>query len=398
MRVLHVLDHSLPLQSGYASRSVSIFRAQRSLGWDTAHLTSTKQGQVGGLEEEVGGWTFFRMPPQGRTAALLGEIAAMRTMARRLDQLVERLKPDVLHAHSPLLNGYPALWVARRRGLPVAYEIRAFWEDAAVDHGTTRENSLRYRTTRALETRLCAAVDRVLPICHGLHADIVARGISETKVKIAPNIIETAAFTGERLVDEDLRRRLGLDGSTVLGFIGSFYAYEGLPMLVEVVPQLLRRDPTIKLLLVGGGPDEPRIAQRVAELGLSRHVVSTGRVPLGEVRRYYDLVDLFVYPRLPMRLTDLVTPLKPIEAMASSRLVVASDVGGHRELVEDGITGFLFRAGDPNDLVRVIDGALTDRSRWPALARAARRSVEQQRDITRLAEVYEQALGSLVRT
>jgi PEP-CTERM/exosortase A-associated glycosyltransferase len=391
-RLLHVLDHSLPLQSGYTFRTLAILAAQRSLGWETHHLTSPKHGPSPAPDELIDGWRFLRTPFARARPDLpvWRELRAMQATARRLDGLVAELQPTALHAHSPLLNGYPALRVARRRGLPLIYEVRAFWEDAAVDQGTAREGDLRYRLTRALETRLMRRADAVVAICDGLRRDILARGgIAAEKVTVAPNAVDASRFTTERRVDPELRRRLGLqDASAVLGFIGSIYPYEGLELLIGALPDLLRREPMARLLIVGGGPAEPRVRGLVDRLGLAGQVALPGRVPHGEVGRYYDLVDLFVYPRLPMRLTELVTPLKPLEAMASGRIVVASDVGGHRELVADGRTGFLFRAGDRGALVDTLHAVLACRERWPAMAREARRQVERRHSLDRLSLVY----------
>ena len=160
---------------------------------------------------------------------------------------------------------------------------------------------------------------------------------------------------------------------------------------------LLRaRLPDLRLLLVGGGPQEANLRARTADLALGGAVVFTGRVPHSEVGRYYDLVDAFVYPRLPMRLTDLVTPLKPLEAMAQGRLVVASDVGGHRELIRDGETGVLFRAGDAGALADAVFGLFSHREQWPGLQAAGSCFVERDRNweasVARYEPVYRRLL------
>jgi PEP-CTERM/exosortase A-associated glycosyltransferase len=396
-RVLHVLDHSLPVQSGYTFRTLAILGAQRSLGWETHHLTSPKQGPSPALDELIDGWRFLRTPsvPVRPDLPISRELHAMRATTRRLAGLVATLQPTVLHAHSPILNGYPALWLARRHRIPVIYEVRAFWEDAAVDQGTTREGDLRYRVTRALETQLMRRADAVVAICDGLRQDILARGrISAAKVTVAPNAVDASRFTTERHTDQGLRSRLGLqDASAVLGFIGSMYDYEGLEFLVRAFSNLLQQEPLARLVIIGGGPAEERVRTLVDQLGLAGRVVLLGRVPHGEVRRYYDLVDVFVYPRLSMRLTELVTPLKPLEAMASGRIVIASDVGGHRELIADGRTGFLFRAGDDSALIGVLRAALAHRERWPAVAYEARRHVERQHSLERLGEIYRHVMA-----
>jgi PEP-CTERM/exosortase A-associated glycosyltransferase len=392
LRVLHVLDHSLPVQTGYSYRTLAILRAQRSLGWETVHLTSPKQGTSSNQEETIDGWHFHRTPVDRTWPDLPGwrDLQAAWATARRLAEIVARTRPSFLHAHSPLLNGYPALWVGRRFGIPVVYEVRAFWEDAAADHGTAREWGMRYRATRALETRLLRRADGIVAICDGLRREILGRGgIAAERVVVAPNVIDAAAFGGERRIDTALRERLGLSGATtVLGFIGSFYHYEGLELLVRALAPMLREDPAIRLLLVGGGPVEPQLRQVVREERLEDRIVIPGRVAHGEVGAYYDLVDVFLYPRLPMRLTDLVTPLKPLEAMAAGRIVVASDVGGHRELVEDGVNGFLFKAGDAASLRSTLARTLARRSGWTLVAGRARVFVSTQRSVERMAESY----------
>ncbi len=390
LRILHVLDHSIPLHSGYTFRTLSILREQRALGWETFHLTSPKHVGCTLLEEDVEGWHFYRTPTVQAGLGLpgLGEIALMRQLEKRLEEVARLVKPDVLHAHSPVLNAIPALRVGRRLGIPVVYEVRAFWEDAAVDHGTTREGSLRYRLTRALETYALKRVDHVTTICEGLRQDIVARGIPANRVTVIPNAVDIDGFSVDGVADEALRQSLGLSGCTVVGFIGSFYAYEGLDLLVEALPRMLAKVPTLRLLLVGGGPQDAALKVQAQALGVSDKIVFTGRVPHQEVQRYYDLVDVLAYPRHSMRLTELVTPLKPLEAMAQGRLLVASDVGGHKELIQDGQTGVLFRAGSAESLAEGVLRLLSRRDLWAEFRQAGRRYVETERSWARSVANY----------
>lgn len=380
MKVLHILDHSIPLHSGYTFRTAAILREQRKLGWETHHLTSPKQGATTAAFEDVDEFRFHRTPVPGASLPLLREIAQMRAIEVRLEALVRELRPDILHVHSPVLNAVPALRVGRRLGVPVVYEVRAFWEDAAVDHGTTAEGSLRYRATRALETWALKRADHVTCICEGLRQDIVARGIPSSKVTVIPNAVDVDNFTFCSPAEADLRQSLGLDGHRVLGFVGSFYAYEGLDLFLDAAAALRRDHPDIKVLLVGGGPQEKALRAQSRALGIEDAVVFTGRVPNREVQRYYNLIDLLVYARHPMRLTELVTPLKPLEAMAQGKLFVASDVGGHRELIRNDETGYLFRAGDAADLGRTMARVLDQPEKWDAIRAAGRRFVESERN------------------
>lgn len=380
MRILHILDHSIPLHSGYTFRTAAILREQRALGWETFHLTSPKQGPTGTDVEDVDGLRFYRSPVPEAGPAGINELRLMRATETRLEQLARELKPDVLHAHSPVLNAIPAIRVGKRLGIPVVYEIRAFWEDAAVDHGTTAEGSLRYRATRAMETWALKRVDHAFTICEGLRADIVARGIPSAKVSVIPNAVDIEGFQLSGDADPVLRHQLGLAGTTTVGFVGSFYAYEGLDLLLDAFPALLQKRPDLRLLLVGGGPQEANLKAQAQQLGVVDKIVFTGRVPHSEVSRYYDQIDLLAYPRYSMRLTELVTPLKPLEAMAQGRLFVASDVGGHKELIRDGETGRLFRAGDPDALAAAIGDMLDHRERWPEMRAAGREFVEKVRN------------------
>lgn len=403
MRILHVLDHSIPLHSGYTFRTLAILREQRALGWETLHLTSPKHYGTQAQEEVVDGWLFYRSPMGSSPLSRIPIARELRLMAqtlRRIEEIVRRTRPDVLHAHSPVLNAIPTLRVGRRFGIPVVYEVRAFWEDAAVDHGTAREGGVRYRLTRALETHVLRRVDAVTTICEGLRSEIVGRGIPQHKVTVIPNAVDIEKFTVDRDPDEVLKAQLGLVGSVVLGFIGSFYAYEGLALLLEALPKMLLVDHRVRVLLVGGGPQDSNLKQLVASLGLGDRVVFTGRIPHEEVQRYYDLIDVLVYPRLSMRLTELVTPLKPLEAMAQGRVLAASDVGGHRELIRDRETGILFKAGDVEALVTQVLELLSDQARWPLLRAAARRFVETERtwaaSVGRYRAVYQRLTGKAV--
>jgi len=395
MRVLHVLDHSIPLHSGYTFRTAAILREQRALGWETFHVTSPKQGKTAAAMEDVDGLRFYRseVPPAG--PAGINEWRLIRATETRLEQLARELRPDVIHAHSPVLNAIPAIRVGRKLGIPVVYEIRAFWEDAAVDHGTTSEGSLRYRATRALETWAIKRVDHVFTICEGLRRDIVARGVPETKVTVIPNAVDVEGFQLSGAPDEALKAKLGLQGKTVLGFVGSFYAYEGLDLLLDAFAAMHAGQPDLRVLLVGGGPQDANLKAQAQRLGIADKVVFTGRVPHSEVSRYYDLIDLLAYPRHSMRLTELVTPLKPLEAMAQGRIFVASDVGGHKELIRDGETGRLFAAGQVSALVATLNDMLANRDRWPAMRTAGRAFVEDVRNWKNSVANYKAVYGRL---
>ncbi len=400
MRILHILDHSLPLQSGYVFRTMGILGEQRARGWETLQLTTPKHYANSAPRETVGGWVFHRTPrPNSLVSKLpvVGQLAVITATAARLRELVQEFRPDILHAHSPVLNALAAFRIATKHGPPVVYEVRSFWEDAALEHGTATAAGPRYHVTRYLETRAFRHADAVTAISEGLRGDIVARGISAKKVTLVPNAVSADQFAPSRAMNEALAARLGVVGMNVLGFAGSFYSYEGLDLLLEALSKVLAAKPGTKILLIGGGPEEARLKAISETLGLGDKVVFTGRVPHDEVQDYYQLIDILVYPRISGRLTELVTPLKPLEAMAQERIVLASDVGGHKELIEHGRTGYLFKAGDVEDLARSVLSILDHRGDWSRIRASGRAFIERERTwqsvVARYQDVYARVLG-----
>lgn len=405
MKILHVLDHSIPLHSGYTFRTLAILRQQRAMGWQTAHLTGGKQENCEVPEEIVDGYHFYRTPAAIKPLRkaferlpVLNQVAIIQQLEDRLEEVVGIEQPDIIHAHSPALDGLAAIRVGKRHKLPVVYEMRASWEDAAVDHGSTTEGSLRYRLSRALETRVLKRSDAIVTISAGLCDDIASRGIDKDRITLVPNAVDLSRFSRIARDTSKLRQDLGLGPhAPVLGFIGSFYGYEGLHLIIEALPEIRKQLPELRLILVGGGFQEQQLRQQVEQAGLHAAVIFTGRVPHEQVHDYYSLMDCLIYPRLPIRLTEIVTPLKPLEAMAEGKLVLASNVGGHRELIRDGENGRLFEAGNSNALAEQVLKLFADREHWPALHEAGRRFVEEERNwpavVARYAGVYERVLA-----
>jgi glycogen synthase len=395
LRILHIFDHSVPLQSGYTFRSCAILHEQARQGFKTVHLTTWRHSAAGPNPETVDGLVFHRTPrTRGQALTLFSRVPILNLLAeiwssaRALDARVAQEKPHILHAHSPVLNALAALYVGWRRHLPVVYEIRATWEDAAVANGTIQEGSWRYRITRILETFAAKRAAFVGVICQGLAHEMRARGIASEKLFIVPNAVDLAHFQRSTQKDLELLQELALEGCTVIGFLGSFYAYEGLDILVEAFAKLSAHAPKLRLLLVGGGPQEAALKAQIATLGVQEKVLMPGRVPHAQVDRYYSLVDILAYPRKRTRVTELVTPLKPLEAMAQGKLVLASDVGGHKELIRAGLNGALFKADDANDLARSLEQLLAQQEKWPRYQRAGLKFVRLMRNWHRTLSAY----------
>lgn len=401
-RILHILDHSLPLHSGYTFRTRAILRAQQALGWEVRGLTGQRHSASGPAVETVDGLTFFRTPLARRGGPpLVRELREVADLAHAMEGVIRSWRPDIIHAHSPVLNAMAAQRVARKHGIPILYEIRAFWEDAAVSNGTATEGGLQYRLTHWLETRAVKRADAVAVICEGLKGDLVTRGVDPAKIIVSPNGVDMDMFGDPVPPDAALRAKLGLEDAEVIGFIGSFYDYEGLDDLIAAMPMLVAARPKAKLLLVGGGPMEAALRVQAEGSSARDAICFVGRVPHEEVEQYYALTDILAYPRKAQRLTELVTPLKPLEAMAQGRLVAASSVGGHRELIEDGVTGTLFAPDDPAAIAGALAGMLADRAGWDARRATAKAFVKRERNwavnVSRYQPVYHILLEKGVR-
>jgi PEP-CTERM/exosortase A-associated glycosyltransferase len=404
-RVLHVLDHSLPLHSGYTFRTRAIMKAQAAQGLEVRGITGFRHTADGPLAEEADGLAFHRTPGLATGPAGMREWREVNAHAQAIVRLARDWRPDVLHAHSPALSGLAGLKAAKALDIPLVYEIRAFWEDAAVGNGTGRAGSVRYRITRELENHVIAGADAVMTICHGLRDDLIARGFPGDGIGVMPNGVDLSLFGHAPPRDAGLARELELGAEDspgpVIGFIGSFYDYEGLDDLIAAMPALIREQPAARLLLVGGGPMEAALKARAEASSAAFAIRFVGRVPHDQVERYYSLCDVMAYPRKRSRLTDLVTPLKPLEAMAQGRIVAASDVGGHRELIADGLTGMLFPPDDPAACAAALAALLAQADDWPAMRDAARAHVvadhDWERNVLRYQDVYRALLQSARR-
>ena len=399
-RVLHVLDHSLPLHSGYTFRTRAIMKAQAAQGLEVRGITGFRHSADGPPAEEVDGVAFHRTPGMPAGPAGMREWREVGAHAQAIVRLAREWRPDVLHAHSPALSGMAGLKAARALSVPLVYEIRAFWEDAAVSNGAGRAGSVRYRVTRELENYVIAGADAVMTICHGLRDDLIARGFPGGAIGVMPNGVDFSLFGDAPARDAALARELKLDARdcSVIGFIGSFYDYEGLDDLIAAMPAVVCEQPSARLLLVGGGPMEPALRAQAEASPVAFAIRFVGRVPHDQVARYYSLCDVMAYPRKRSRLTDLVTPLKPLEAMAQGLIVAASDVGGHRELIADGLTGVLFPPDDPAACAAALAALLARAGDWPAMRDVARAHVaedhEWERNVLRYPDVYQALLQS----
>lgn len=398
-RVLNLLAYSLPgTSNGYAIRSHGLLTAVREAGWDVQPTTrpgyplDTEREQEGAelsLEDDVGALTYRRLPSPSRR--VLGHTSYLMAAADEIGALIRAVRPQLVHAASNYLTALPAAIAAREAGLPFVYEVRGFWDITRASSDPAFAHSAECRQLRRFETELLACADAVVTLTGPMRDELLRRGAPEGRVYIAHNAVDAAAAPRRRR--PELARRLGLPPDVpVIGYIGSFVDYEGLDDLVEACARLRDGGRRFHLLLVGDGLTRGAVLRQVAAAGLDDVVTSIGRVPNEEVADYYALVDICPFPRKPWPVCELVSPLKPYEAMAMGRCVMVSSVAAMAEMVQDGDTGVVFPKGDPQALAAALAVRL-DAGDAQAFGQRARRWVLRERSWQRSAQSVVQAYG-----
>ncbi|HEX2361423.1 MAG TPA: glycosyltransferase family 4 protein [Jiangellaceae bacterium] len=389
--VLHLVTNALPeVTAGYTVRTHGIAAAQRAIGLD-AHVATrlgfpVTAGHLGAARSvEVDGVPYHRIVPFRWLPAT--DDRALRLDIDQTAKLVTRLRPAVLHAHSKHINAQVALALADRFGLPVVYEVRGFLEETWRSRGHD-SHADRYRLARQAETRCMSAADAVVTLAETMKAEIVGRGIDPARVTVIPNAVDHGFL--DRAPDPGpTRRRLGfLADDVVVGLVTTVNPYEGIETLLEAVSTLHGRGEPVRVLVVGGGPALAGLRGRATDLGLGETAVFTGPVPFADIRSYYAAIDVFCVPRADTPVTRLVTPLKPLEAMATGRPVVASDLAPLREIVDPGRTGMLATPGDPTSLAGAIEPLLYDATSRSRMGVAARQWIAEHRTWTAAANRY----------
>ena len=399
-RVLHIVTDALPSTSaGYTIRTQEIAVAQRFAGLDP-HVTTrigfpVTAGAIDGRKTvTVDGVPYHRLLPwlmPGRMDRLY------RAHLHRAARLTGRLRPAVLHAASNYANAVIALALRDATGLPVVYEVRGFWEDTWLSrHATSAglKQSDRYVRTRALETRCMTDADLVVTLGEAMREEIIERGVPAGNVVIVPNGV-SEEFLRPLPDGAALRASLGVKpGEHVVGLVSSLVAHEGIGTLLEAVKILNDRGVSARALIVGDGPERTALQRRAADLGLD--AIFTGRVPSAKVRDYHAALDVFVVPRTPDRVCQLVTPLKPVEAMASGLPVVVSDVRALAEIVRDRETGVLSPSLDAGELADRLQQLLASPDLRAKLGANARDWVARDRTWAHNAVRYREAYAALL--
>jgi len=405
-RVLHVLDHSWPVLDGYAQRSKSIVEAQYQLGMKPMVLTGPlhQTDEPSASDTSLDGVRYLRTrADSGISAAairnrwpLLREVAMVRLLQQRIEALVQGEPFDIIHAHSPALCGLAALRASRGHSLPFVYEIRSFWEDSDLSPNRKLLKKLRYKLGRDLETHVTRRADAIVGIAQSILGDLKPRGVSSAKLHHVPNGVDVARFT-PRPRDAALAADLEISEIPTLGFIGTFFPWEGVAWLVRAAVALRRNGTKFKLLIVGDGAEAADVRKAIQDGCCSEYVSFLGRVPNDQIERYYSVTDFLVYPRVSARITELVTPLKPLEAMALGKAILGSGVGGIRELIEPEVTGLLFEPGNIEDFCRQASRLLQQPDLRRKLGEQAREKCLQEKDWKTVVRRYEGVYESAIR-
>jgi PEP-CTERM/exosortase A-associated glycosyltransferase len=395
MKVVHVLESSAPVIAGYTIRGRYIIKNQRRSGLEPLVVTSPFfRGPEGQRIDEIDGVRHLRSNHISRPDKSRGRLQAYWTrmnMLRRyrtfVADVVHRERPDIIHAHSSYVNGLAARYASERLGIPYVYEVRGLWGDTAVVEDALNRNSIRYRMVWRMELGILRRANLIVAISEGIRKVLIERGVEAGKIVIVPNGVDTQEFCPHQ-PDVALAARLRITDCFVMGFIGSLRRLEGIELLIEAFTEIHRREPRARLLIVGDGPAKDRLVGLVADAGLGAVVQFTGMVPHDQILRYYSVMDALVYPRIDAQINHAVTPLKPLEAMAVGKPCLASDVGGMKELIDDGETGLLFAAGDVRDLTEkalLLAGNSHLRSQLAARAQTA---VRRDREWSTIASLY----------
>jgi len=386
-RVLYVASQSMPHHSsGYAIRTHGLVRALHAAGTDIS--VTARYGYPNDRFDFVGtslvaarheheGVT-YRFSPERRASRQMSFEEYQEAAVRELVSLGEQVRPAVLHGASNFQTGMIAIEAARRLGIPSVYEVRGMWHYTRAAKEPLFPDQDLFRLTDVLESQCATEADRVLAITNQIRLLLVDWGVDDAKITLVPNCVNTDSFQPQAS---------SAGGRVTLGFIGSFAHYEGLALLVDAMAVLVERyGDRVHLLLVGDGSEYCDLKTQVRRRGLGSHITMTGRVPHNEVEAYYRQIDVLVYPRTSELVCEVVSPLKPLEAMAMSKAVVASNVAALADMVADRETGLLHQKDDCDDLVERLVELIESPELRAELGRNARNWVVSERDWSTLAQ------------
>lgn len=391
---LYLLHNALPHHSGgYATRTHGLLTELNRIGWDVDGVT-----RLGYPYDMPGMAEVPDLPPHERVGEvdyhhlLTGrQIEKKNPMFDYTERYVDALlplaraeRPAIIHGASNHWNGLAAVKAARILGITSVYEVRGLWEVTRASRDPEWGRSDQYRYLARMEADAARGADRVIAITGALRDELVSRGVAPEKITLIPNGVDTERFRPIPR-DEEFAASLGLRGKTVIGYVGTVVDYEGLGLLLTAARELKRTRDDFHVLIVGDGAAMTALQEQVAADGTADVVTFVGRVPHDEVERYYSLISITPFPRLPLPVCEMVSPLKPFEAMAMGKAVIASDVAALAEIVRPGETGLLHEKGSAESLFEQLRTLLENPELRSRLGASAREWVVAERDWRSLA-------------
>nr|WP_241180433.1 glycosyltransferase [Kocuria palustris] len=354
-----MLHNSLPYHSaGYSTRTHGLLSGLRGLGWDVQGVTRLgypydmpKMAELGEIApvNVVDGIPYHRLSTTPGIEKKSPITEYVKRYVSALEAKAMEEKPSILHGASNHWNGLATVSTANRLGIPSIYEVRGLWEVTRGSRDFEWAKGGMYRFMARMEADAAANATHVLAITQALKDELINRGVDGDKITVVPNAVDAERFTPQPR-DAELEAQLGFQGKTVIGYIGSVLDYEGLGLLIEAAERMRSQRDDFVVMIVGDGAELERFQSEVEARQLGDAVRFLGRVPHEDVERYYSLVDIAPFPRLPLPVCEMVSPLKPFEALAMGKAIVGSDVAALAEIVQPDVTGLLHAKGDADDL------------------------------------------------
>lgn len=404
-KTLYFLHSSLPhLSGGYATRAHGILQGTLAAGFEIVPYTrpgfpvdikSANRGKTFPDTDTIDNITYHRIFG-GADRGAVSETEYMLSLIDEFEKVLRRERPALVHGRSTYLTALPALIAARRVGLPFVYEVSGLWELVHASRDTTGANQGLVDRIRDLETFTILNSNNIITLTDGMVDELVSRGADRNKITLIPNCVSPENFVPvER--DDALAAKLGIPpGVPVMGYVGTFVDYEGLDDLLRAAKRILASGMDCRVLLVGDGRGQQNHKALAKQLG--DKVIMPGRVPHDQVSNYYSLIDVLVYARKPWTVCETVSPMKPFEALAQEKAVVASSVKALSQIVLDGETGLIFEKGNPDDLAAKVTTLFESPELRARLGRTGRQWVIENRSWKNagltVASVYRNTLAS----
>lgn len=374
MRVLHVLDHSLPYADGYGYRASSLIKALNAKGIDTLQVTGVAHDQFDSDIENVGGLDFIRTQ-KGKNPFVkipaLGELSGRRKLRKNVEQILKDNSVDIIHVHGPAHNVVAVSKIAKQNNIPIHYDYNPYdLFDVSV------------------ETKMILDVKSISVPTEAVKSDLIKRGANPEKITIIHNAVADHESSSPSEEYYDLREKLNFNNMIVFGYIGMFEDHEGVDILIRSMRSIMLREPNACLLLVGDGEYDEELKMLASKKMLGDRVVFTGYVPHWKISQYFEQIDIFVSPRKQSKTADMVEPQKLKEAMAAGKLILASDVDGHADLIKEKETGFLFEAGNPIAIAEKYEEMMALKEGWGQIRENAKEFILKNRQMDDMTEKY----------